>query len=555
MTRFGKRALLLAATAGFVLLGSSPASAHPLGNFTVNHYDGISLSPDRVDVLSIVDIAEIPTAQEMPRIDTDGSGTASAEELATYAGTECQAVSAAVTAAVDSTSLNWAVTGPTASTKPGVAGLSTLRLTCPLSAPADLSGTSTVTLSDEYRGGRVGWHEITAVGDGVRLLNPPVPAKTVSDELRKYPNDLLNSPLSVRSATLQTEPGQGSTGGGGDLLATPSADPFTRFIASADRYLENLIGPTLTPLVGVLAVLLAVALGSGHALLPGHGKTVMAAYLAGRRGSKKDALIVGATVTGTHTAGVLVLGLLISLSSAIAGEQVLRWLGVVSGLLVAGIGLALLRSALRARRTGRLMEPVREAALVGAAVGHVHAPVGVGVEVDGRPHDHGPAHDHDHDPDHDHDHDHDGQPNHADHDHDHAAPAAPGHSHGFGSHSHGPGQSDSHGYSRGGLIGMGIAGGLVPSPSALVVLLASIGLGRTIFGVLLVFAYGIGMAGTLTAVGLLLVRLRTRMSRSSVGGSLRRSAYGVAAVLPILTAILVLVVGLFLVARGVGSTV
>ncbi|MDQ3456431.1 MAG: nickel transporter, partial [Actinomycetota bacterium] len=338
-----KRLLTLAGLAvGLVLVSAGSAAAHPLGNFTVNHYNGIALFPDRVEVLAIVDIAEIPTAQELPAIDTDGSGTPSAAELSAYAATQCGDVAAAVVAEVDGVALRWTVGATTLETVPGVAELPTLRLTCPLSAPTDLAEPATVSLTDSYREDRVGWHEITAIGDGVRLLDPPVPGESLSDELRSYPDDLLLSPLDQRSVELRTEAGSGVSSGDGNLLDGASADPFTRFLASADRYLEDLIGPELTPLVGALAILLAVLLGAGHALLPGHGKTVMAAYLAGRRGSRRDAVTVGATVTVTHTAGVLVLGLLISLSSAIAGEQVLRWLGVVSGLLVAGIGAALL---------------------------------------------------------------------------------------------------------------------------------------------------------------------------------------------------------------------
>ena len=550
-----KRWLTLAGLAvGLVLVSAGSAAAHPLGNFTVNHYNGIALLPDRVEVLAIVDIAEIPTAQELPAIDTDGSGTPSAAELSAYAATQCGDVAAAVVAEVDGVALRWTVGATTLETVPGVAELPTLRLTCPLSAPTDLAEPATVSLTDSYREDRVGWHEITAVGDGVRLLDPPVPGESLSDELRSYPDDLLLSPLDQRSVELRTEAGSGVSSGDGNLLDGASADPFTRFLASADRYLEDLIGPELTPLVGALAILLAVLLGAGHALLPGHGKTVMAAYLAGRRGSRRDAVTVGATVTVTHTAGVLVLGLLISLSSAIAGEQVLRWLGVVSGLLVAGIGAALLRSALRTRRPAVPIDAPAPA-LVGAAAG------GAGGSVAAPVHDHdhhAPAHDHDHahghPPDHDHAPDHDHEPDH-DHDHDHHHAPAPSHSHGFGrAHSHG-GHSHGHGYSRGGLIGMGIAGGLVPSPSALIVLLASIGLGRTVFGVVLVFAYGFGMAATLTAVGLLLVRLRGRLARMGQRASLRQAATRISAALPVVTALLVLVVGVALAARGVLSPV
>lgn len=108
-----------------------------------------------------------------------------------------------------------------------------------------------------------------------------------------------------------------------------------------------------------------------------------------------------------------------------------------------------------------------------------------------------------------------------------------------------------HGSGRGGLIGMGVAGGLVPSPSALVVLIASIGLGRTVFGVLLVFAYGLGMAGTLTVVGLTLVRLRDRLARRLTDPARARWLVRIARGAPVVTAALVLVVGLSLVLRGI----
>ena len=130
-------------------------------------------------------------------------------------------------------------------------------------------------------------------------------------------------------------------------------------------------------------------------------------------------------------------------------------------------------------------------------------------------------------------------------DHEHGSWWSGGHSHGPGGHSHGPGVG------RGGLIGMGVAGGLVPSPSALIVLLASIGLGRTAFGVVLVVAYGLGMAATLTAVGLLLVKLRGRLERRVADLRRARLLSRVVLALPVLTAVLVLVVGLSLVLRGV----
>jgi ABC-type nickel/cobalt efflux system permease component RcnA len=488
-----------------LLLTAGGAAAHPLGNFTVNHYDGLLLRPDGVELAAVVDRAEIPTAQALRELAPGGDPDAGL--LARRAAEECGDLAAAVRLTVDAVAVAWVVRSSDAELLPGAAGLPTLRLSCTLTADADLSRASTVSFSDDYLADRIGWREITADGSGVRLRDSPVPTESVSDALRVYPDDLLSSPLDVRSFEVATEPGANTDGGA--PVSARSGDPFGTALATLDRRVQSLIGDRgITPVVGALAVLLAVVLGCGHALLPGHGKTVMAAYVAGRRGRPHDALVVGATVTATHTVGVLVLGLAISLSSTLAGDQVLRWLGVVSGALVAVIGIVMLRGALRADRAERLVpKDLPERVLAAAGTG----PVGRAPAAE-RPD--GPAHDHDHDHGHDHGHDHD------------------------------------HGHRRGGLVGMGVAGGLVPSPSALVVLLASVGLGRTLFGVLLVFAYGLGMAGTLMLVGLGLMRLRARLATRFSDPARRRRLGLLARAVPVLTAALVLVVGLALVVRG-----
>jgi ABC-type nickel/cobalt efflux system permease component RcnA len=287
---------------------------------------------------------------------------------------------------------------------------------------------------------------------------------------------------------------------------------------------DDMIGQRdLTPGVGLLAVGLALVLGASHALLPGHGKTVMAAYIAGRQGSVKDAVTVGATVTATHTGGVLLLGFALTLSTALAGEAVIGWLGVLSGAIVATLGLTLLIGAIRHRGDGLF------------AHGHTHAiqpaiaaqPALVGATnrspITAVEHGHDPGHDHDHPHDH---HAHGVHDHHDHHDHDHH--------HHNGQH-----------VSRRGLVGMGIAGGLVPSPSALIILLSAIALGRTWFGIMLVVGYGIGMAATLTAAGILLVKLRDRFQDRADRnpGRTRRYAQRWAMAMPYVTATLVLLVG------------
>jgi ABC-type nickel/cobalt efflux system permease component RcnA len=490
-----------AALAAVMLAPARPAAAHPLGNFSVNQYLGLTLHTDRVEASVVVDAAEIPTLQERSTVDADGDGTVSEAEGTAYARWTCHAVAGAIQAQAGDIRLQWTVTAASLAYSPGAGGLSTSRLACRLAAAAPLQRPTTLTVANRYRSDRVGWREITARGDGVRLLDPQVPATSVSDELHAYPRDLLASALDVRSAALRLQPGTGGRGGGPAVAAPPAGDDgVSRWLGTAERRLENLAGgPHLTVTVGLLALLLSLLLGAGHAALPRHGKTVLAAYLAGTRGRPRDAVAVGATVTLSHTAGVLGIGLLLATGTALAGETMLRWLGLVSGAVVLFVGAGMLTGGLRARGHGSGAGTGRS-----RGSGHHHDGHDHGGHADGRAHDH--------------------------------------HGHGWGDR---PG--------RLGLAGIGLAGGLVPSPSALIVLLGAIGLGRTWFGVVLVLAYGLGMAATLTGAGLLLTLARRRLARTAGRGRapvLRRLAARLPRVTQLATASLVLLVGLGLAARA-----
>ncbi|WP_330174631.1 sulfite exporter TauE/SafE family protein [Streptomyces sp. NBC_01498] len=535
--------LLLAAVVVAGGVGAPDASAHPLGNFTVNHHTGLTLHTDRVDAVLVVDRAEIAAAQELPGVDRDGSGTVSGAEAGRYARTACANAAEGLRVDDGGTPLGFSVRGSGFTLHPGEAGLRTSRLRCALSAPADLRRPADLTVRTAYDSRRIGWQEITARGSGVTLTASDVPAVSATDELRRYPADPLASPLDQRSADLRTAPG--GPGGGTAGAARPGADwvpgPVTAVLDKVTGAFDSLVGTReLTVPVGLLALLLAVVLGASHAAMPGHGKTIMAAYLAGRRGTPRDAVTVGATVTLTHTAGVLTLGLLLPVATTLAGETVLTWLGLASGLLVTGIGLWLLRSAVRG-------EPTH---------GHHHH----GHGEHGHEHGHHQGHPHPHPETRPHPEPHPEQP--ADSGPSPVAVLTPVHT-GPHTHTHDHPQPHTHAHAhprpatatRGGLIGMGIAGGLVPSPSALVVLLGAVALGRTAFGVLLVLAYGLGMAGTLTLAGLLLVRLRdhverrTRTATAARWKRLRRLArWG-----PVATSALVLLVGIGLTLRAVAG--
>lgn len=503
--------VLLLAVGALLLVPVNPpqAQAHPLGNFTVNHYDGITLFPDRVEVLSILDSAEIPTVQERRATDTDGDGTLSAAEGAAHAATTCAAMLPATALAVDGAAVALAVTSATAEYPIGEQGLPTTRVTCRLAAPADLSGRATVTFADTFAADRIGWREVTATGDGLRIDASDVGAESISAELRAYPEDLLASPQDQRSAQITVAPGSGTAVA--PLVALPGTGVgwFDTIAQGAERFVSGLAGSReLSPAVAGLAVVMSLVLGASHAALPGHGKTVMAAYLAGKQGTRRDAVVVGATVTVTHTAGVLVFGLLISLVATFSPVEALRWLGVVSGLLVAAVGVLLLRTAVvRRRELAALPAAQRTGVLVGAAIGSG----GVG-------HGHG----------------------HGGHGH--------GHGHGHGGHGAEPDR-----WSRTSLIGMGMAGGLVPSPTALVVLLVAVDAQRPWFGIVLVACYALGMAGTLTAAGLLLVSVRDRLARMERTQAWRDRAGRLLAVLPVATALLVLAVGVGLALRSLAG--
>jgi nickel/cobalt exporter len=514
------RATAVLVVIGAVLLSSAPAvSAHPLGNTTVNHYDGLALTAEGLTDTAVEDIAEIPTFQRKGQIDTDHNGTLSTAEQAAYAVKRCADLASTLSIQVNNRRLPLSVVTSSYQERVGAVGLKAGRLECSLSGKADLTSASTLRVQNSWDDDGIGWHEITAVATGISLKGSPFPAKSRSEALEKYPTELLTSPLDVRGGTLHTVPGGSSTYA--SVKNLPVAGFAVKSLDQLSRAFNDSVGTQhLTLGVGLLALLLSLSLGAGHAFLPGHGKTIMAAYLVGRRGSFKDVVTVGATVTITHTAGVLLLGLAITSTAAFAPAQAERWLGVVSGLIVAGVGVGLVVSAVRHRRTSvlPLLAPAQKALTVGAPAHHDHL----------------------HPPDH--------QPQPQEHAH-----AEVPHRHGlFGrSHSRAPIEK---GFSKGGLVGLGIAGGLVPSPSALLVLLAASALGRTAFGILLVLGYGLGMAIALSVAGLLLVKLRGRLDRIAASSRIRTTER-VIALLPVLTALLVLTVGSLLTLRALGGQV
>ncbi|RKE17969.1 high frequency lysogenization protein HflD [Streptomyces sp. TLI_171] len=547
----------VAAALALTALAAPAAHAHPLGNFSANHYLGLTVRTASVDALAVTDLAEIPTLQEQDSVDVDRDGAVDAAESAAHAARQCDDTARRIRLTADGETLRWTVDSASFAYQDGAAGLHTSRLECRLHVVRQLARDGAgFRVESGADPARVGWNEITLRGDGATLDRSDAPAESVSRELRDYPRDLLDTPEGVTAATFHARPGGGP--GTAPAAGAPTVAVGAGWLASLDTRLAALgTARHLTLPLGLLAVLLSLVLGAGHALLPGHGKTVMAAYLAGRRGRPRDALTVGATVTLAHTAGVLVTGLLLTTFSALAGDRLLARLGIVSGTLVLLVGALLLRDALRSRRARRA--PVTEAAEQHAHDPHpvlVGAAAATAVHSD-RGHDHHDHHDHSHEhrDEHAQEHSHHDDPHehHEHHDHEHH-----GHLHGQHGHRHGLfGRHHQHhhthepnrGAERRRLIGLGIAGGLVPSPSALVVLLGAVALGRTLFGAALVVAYGLGMAATLTGAGLLLVGLGRRAEVLAAHPALARLR-DLAPFSAVLTALLVLAVGAGMVLRS-----
>jgi len=417
------------------LLAPVAAQAHPLGNFTINRFARVEVAGHRLYVRYVLDMAEIPTYQ--------------ARE---------QGVDANVYARRIARGLHITIGGRVATLVPvehalafprGVGGLHTMRLELILRGPV-VTDTQRLAVSDTNYADRIGWKEIV-VG---------ATARSVSDELHAYPKSLLQSPLAVTHATATVRPTHDAVPAltRGKELQAPDrvADSgFTRLIAQG----------RLSVLVILASLAAALFWGAAHALSPGHGKTIVTAYLIGKRGTARDAAALGAIVTVTHTIGVFALGLVtLALSQWIVPDTLYPWIDLTAGVLVVAIGINVFRA--RVKR----------------------------------------AHHHHHQ--HDHDHHHEDE------------------------------------LSRRSLLAVGISGGMLPCPSALVVLLAAISLHRLAFGLVLIVAFSTGLALSITGLGLVAVLAKRRFAGRSFDGLLIR-------VLPAVSAAVILAAGVAMTVRAI----
>jgi ABC-type nickel/cobalt efflux system permease component RcnA len=429
------------------------ALSHPLGNFTINTSAALVVRPDEVVVDYAVDMAEIPTVQEEGRLDPNGDGSRSGEELETYRTATCGDLRTRLQLRIDGTVAPLTLRSSELSLPVGQAGLSTLRLRCVFDAAIDPAPVHDLVFEDRTYPDRLGWREVTAAADGATIVHADVPDVSPSNRLRSYPAD--GAPSNVRSASVAFRPG------GPSLDAQRGA--VTQEPASGGLLGDLSARPDLSAGLIVLMIAAAVGVGAVHSLGPGHGKSLIGAYLIGADGTLRQAVAVGAAVSVMHTASVLGLGLLVlSAERIFAPDRVYPWLGLASGIVALGLGAALLVSRIHA-----LSERHR-------------------------------------------------------HGHDHPHPTRP--------------------LSRRGLLAIAFAGGILPSPSALVVLLGSVSIGRTALGLALIAAFSIGLAASLVAVGALAIRAR-HVATGKLPARVMRLA-------PVASAGCIALVGLLLTTRG-----
>jgi nickel/cobalt transporter (NicO) family protein len=441
-------------TAIIILFAAFSAFAHPLGNFSVNQFSRLEVEKSRIQIKQVLDMAEIPTFQAKDEIDADKSGVFSDEELNAYAAKITPDYLSNLSLNVNDQTLSLRADSTKVSIKDGAGSLPTLRIEWNFIADSAITDTNTVKFENKNFAERIGWNEIIVnQTNGINIFDSSIFGNTLSDELKTYPENLLNAPLSERKAefffTANAIPA--------NAKALQNRDGNASVAVTKDRFAELISIPEITPTVVLFALLLAFGLGAMHALSPGHGKTVVGAYLVGSRGTVKHALFLGLTVTITHTIGVFALGLItLFASNYILPEKIMPFLMFVSGLLVFYIGINLFKD--------RLLS------IFNAKDLHSH-----------HSHEHG-----------EHTHSHDG------HTHTHLPPEE---------------------ITWKNLLGLGISGGLLPCPSALVLMLSAISLNRTGYGILLTFVFSLGLAATLTSIGLIFLYVGKIFGDSKLGES------------------------------------
>lgn len=496
---------------------AAPLLAHPMGNFSVNHYSGIVVTSESLQLRYLIDMAEIPTFQEMQ--DTGIKADPKGPRILAYLKRKSDEFLRGITLTVDGKRIELVRADAQVIFPSGAGGLPTMKLGINYRASLNkLSrGAHRIEFRDDNFPGRAGWKEVIINADSSLQLVSDAPRVDRSAELSNYPTDLLNSPPqdlsahasfnipAIASQSVKSQPKLASSfqprrysPSPASITVVPNKEQHTTHAANpASHTLSENAQATprnlFTQLVAaqnlswwflLTAASIAAGFGALHALEPGHGKTLVAAYLVGSRGTAWHAVLLGIVVTLAHTAGVYALGAITLYASRyILPEKLYPWLGALSGLTIVGLGVLLFM-----RRWA-----------------------GEDSSLDG------------------------------DHRHwyDRAGPIPQ--SSGFGAVAARAKQP----VSLRQLVVLGITGGLVPCPAALVVLLSAIALHRIAFGFFLIVCFSLGLAAVLIAIGLLMVHAGRFVTSLNPSSSLVRRH------LPLISAGFITVVGGALVLQSI----
>jgi ABC-type nickel/cobalt efflux system permease component RcnA len=493
-----------------------------MGNFSVNHYSRLEFRPAGMELIYVLDLAEIPTFQLMGNWGIDWKDQAA---LSTQSARQAQAWLDNLVLLQAGRRVPLGIRSISPAAVEGAGGMPVLRTS--ITAEAILQP-GEVTYEDRNYPGRAGWKEIVVAHDRSTVIRGSSQSGSdLSRSLTYYPADPSVTPPQDLTARVDWSRGTVSAvenHAALKRLPTPitsvaSPAPFSQQLPEApgtvvrgDFLSRMLQQKKLSGTVVLLGLLAAFGLGALHAMSPGHGKTIVAAYLVGSRGTLKHAGQLGFVVTFTHTFTVFLLGLgMLSFQRYFIPEKIMPILGAISGLSIVSVGLILLYK--------------RAMGLMGS--GHSH---------DGHFHSH-----------------------------DHQRPARsrvaelrgaePGatepHSHDGGFvHSHG-GSTHSHAIegeiTPGSLIGLGISGGLVPCPSALILMLSAIALGHPGLGLLLLIGFSAGLALVLMAFGAIAIYAKNLLPKGEE--SMRNPLFQM---IPVFSAVVVIVLGLAMTAASAG---
>jgi len=475
-------------------------TAHPMGNFSVSHFTRFDVQKNSVNVTYVLDLAEIPTYQLMRDWNLDPSADAKIpqatldEKATTQAGEWIKQL--AFTS--NSSPIQPKLQNTKIKLSPGAGGMQVARVETSLRLD-NVQGK--LAFEDRSYPDRAGWKEIViASSDSTPIIQASHSGADRSKALTEYPADpTLTPPQDLRASIVwhveaplivtKIVPIEQPVAPPEQVVPKPKPAPGE---VTRGDYLSRMLSQKDIPFnVMLIGIAVAFAFGALHAKSPGHGKTMVAAYLVGSRGTMKQAAFLGGMVTLTHTISVFILGLVtLVFAKYLAPEKLVTWLGVASGIYIVLIGASLFYKRLRALQHAR-------------------------------------AHDHHHHHHHPHTHDH--------HHHDH--------DHGPHTHTHVPEGE----VSLKSLIALGASGGMVPCPSALVLLLIAISLGHVGLGLLLLVSFSLGLAGVLMAIGMLVI-----YAKQYLPDPVKTSQHPAFRLIPVLSAFVIVCIGLVMTSVSLG---